>query len=106
MPTLSESSRARDVDHADRDIGHARAHRGDEGRARKGTDDAGRIGVVRDTPMARISRSDGMVSPTRRLRSVMSDGRTSPITVPMTNTTTGVAVTGQEQCRQERRAAI
>ena len=47
--------------------------------------------VVRDTPMARISRSDGMVSPTRRLRIVMSDGRTSPITVPMTNTTPGVA---------------
>ena len=44
-----------------------------------------------------------MVSPTRRLRSVMSDGRTSPMIVASTNTDHGRGLAGQEQRRQRRR---
>ena len=47
--------------------------------------------VVRDTPIARMRYSAGMVSPTRRLRNVMSDGRTSPINAARMNTGTGEA---------------
>ncbi len=47
--------------------------------------------VVREIPMARISSSLGMVSPTSRLRMVTSEGRTRPVMVASAKIATALA---------------